>query len=284
MFVETKIYSTEHGDQTQNYYNACSTLVGTQGRVGGLFLTIEGTAPTCPQVKPLTHRELARWLDSNQSVFQDDPVLSLATHAYIRRALASGPDASDTTPLTSLRQPHWGLIPPLAGATTLGTALLGALEPGTWRFEPVWIQGKGHANPGLVFWRQGWRGTPMTDERWTTENYNIHLEFELTPEPPWSLKLHFETLPYRAQKHLKSIKGHGRYEQMLKEFRRTLHASIADLPGWKGTGHELQIAVFKADLDSKATVAALRDRLKAAMSNIIGHVDAALARAREKTS
>ena len=285
MFVEMKIYSTEHGDQTQRYWDACSTLVGTGGRVGGIFLTIEGTTPVCPHAKPLKHHDLAVWLDEHKSDFQDHPVLSLAADAYARRARAPKPSVVDTTALMTLRKPPWGLISPRASVVVLGEVVLNGLtEPKAWEFSPVWIQGKGHANPGLVFWRSGWRGTPMIDKRWTAENYNIHLELELAPEPPWSLKLHFETEPYLPQKRLKSVTGHGLYELMRKEFRRTLHAAIADVPGWKGTGHELQIAAFKIDLGPEATVAHLRDRLAPAMSAVAGRVGEALASARRRAS
>lgn len=284
-FVETKIYSTEHRDQTQRYWDHCSALVGPRGRVGGVFLTIDGAMPVCPQTKPLKHCELAVWVDEYKSDFQSHPALSLAAEAYVRRARAPEPVAADTTPLTSLRKPPWGLISPLASIAVLGKALLkGTAEPNAWTFNPVWIQGKGHANPGLVFWRLGWRGQPMTDKRWTTENYNVHLEFALTPEPPWSLKLHFETEPYLPQKRLRSVADHRRYELMRDDFRRTLHASIANIPGWKATGHELQVAAFKPNLGPEATVAHLRDRLGPAMSAVVAHIDETLASARRRAS
>lgn len=280
MFVESKLFSAEHGEQTCRYWKACEALVAPAGRVAGVFLTIAGDRSAHPRVAPLTHRELTGWIAEHRPEFHAHSALRIAADGYIQRAQAPLPVAADATVVRTLLQPSWGLVPRLAGVAALGEALHHGL-PGGWTSDAITIQGKGHANPGLQFWQPGWWGTWLTNNRWTSDNHDIHLEVELTAAQPWLLKLHFETSPYHTLAELRTLAGHADFAAMRDAFRAALKARAADLPRWKMSNYPLQIAKLKLDVGPDLTVAELRQRFAPALAEIAPHIHAALAAAKE---
>ena len=282
MFIELKLYSGEHGGQTCRYWRACERRVGPNGRVAGIFLTITGAQAECPSAVSLTHRELTTWIALHLADFQEFPALRIAAEAYVQRAQAPRPVAADDTPARTLLQQSWGLVPRLAGVDALGAALHRGL-PGEWTHDAITIQGQGHANPGLQFWQPGWWGDELDDNRWTFNNYDIHLEIELTEGSPWRLKLHFETRPYHTLRELRALQGHADFAVMRDAFRAALRPHAAYLPGWKMSNYPFQIASFKlgADIGPESTLAQLRQQLAPALTAIAPHIHTALAAARQ---
>lgn len=209
------------------------------------------------------------------------PPLHLAAAAYVRRAQAPVPEPPvDTTHIHDvLHSERWGLVPHLAHVAALGAALRRGL-PGDWRHDAIWIQGKGHANPGLQFWLPEWCGTAIVEPNWTADNIYVHLEVELTDAPPWRLKVHFETEPYYTQSELHQLNDHARFDAMRDVFRATLHAQAACFPQWRTTSFKLQAAALVARLGPDATVAQLRACFVPAMAAIAPCITLALAQAR----
>lgn len=280
MFIESKLFSAEHGEQVKRYWNATRGLVGPTGRCAGVFLTIAGDGSSCEHVVPLTHRQLTAWIREHLADLPDDPVLRIAADGYIARAQAPLPEALDDARVSRLLEPSWGLVPRLAGVAAVGAALHRGLAGG-WTHDAIWIQGRGHANPGLLFWQPGWWGTEVTGARWTPENYNVHLEIELTEHGPWKLKLHFEAEPYHTLAEIATLENHAAFTAMRDAFRAAIHARQAELPGWKMSNYPLQMAVFKVDLGPTSTVAVAREQLAPALAQIAPHIHAALSNARK---
>jgi hypothetical protein len=279
MFIESKLYTGEHGEQTKRYWNACKALAGPNGRSAGIFLTIGGDRPVCPHVVPLTHRELTTWIAEHLSDIPERSAMHFAAEGYITRAQAPLPQATDETRYGVLLEQSWGLVPRLAGVSALGAAMYAGM-PGEWSHNAIWIQGKGHANPGLQFWQPGWWGPELTGDRWTPENINVHLEMELNDQATWRLKLHFETEPYHTLGEIDELHNAAGFARMRDAFRAALHARAADLPGWKMSSYPLQIAAFPVYVPDP-TVAHLREVLAPAMAAIAPHVHEALASARK---
>ncbi len=280
VFIESKLYSREHTNQTIEYLKATRALVTPDGRPAGIFLTITGETAKA-DVPSLTHRELAGWIERLLPSLKDDSALAIAAEAYTLRASAKLPDpASLDARVRDLRRKSvWGLVPHLASAWALGTTLRHGLST-EWLHDAVSIQSRGHSNPGLQFWLPTWRGTEVENDTWTPENIYVHLEVELTESPPWRLKVHFETEPYLTQRRLQEHEGHEGFARMRDAFRNALHAQKAKFPDWKPTHHKLQSAVIAAKLDPDATVAQLRDRFAPAMATIAPCITEALAQAR----
>ena len=278
LFIESKLFSAEHGEQTKRYWSATSAIVGPSGRPSGVFLTIAGHRASCEQVVPLKHRLLTEWIREHLSDFSEHPVLRIAAEGYIARAQAPLPEAKDDTRYAVLLEQSWGLVPRLAGVSALGAAMYATL-PGEWKHDAIWIQGRGHANPGLQFWQPGWLGRELTGDRWTTENIFVHLEMELDDRATWRLKLHFETEPYLTLGEIDELEDAANFARMRDAFRAALHARAARLPGWKMSNYPLQIAAFPVHVPDP-TVARLRERLAPAMAMIAPHIHEALASAR----
>ncbi len=279
MFIESKLYSGEHGAQTVRYWDATTALVGPNGRSAGIFLTIGGDRPACPHVNPLTHRELTTWIAEHLSEIPEHSALRFAAEGYIARAQAPHPEARDDTPYADLLEQSWGLVPRLAGVSALGAAMYATL-PGEWKHDAIWIQGRGHANPGLQFWQPGWLGSELTGDRWTTENIFVHLEMELDDRATWRLKLHFETEPYLTLGEIDELENAAGFARMRDAFRAALHARAAHLSGWRMSNYPLQIAAFPVHVPDP-TVAHLRERIAPAMARIAPHIHEALTSARE---
>ncbi|MCY1062779.1 PD-(D/E)XK nuclease family protein [Nannocystis sp. SCPEA4] len=280
IFIESKLFSAEHGGQTRRYWKACEELVAPNGRTAGIFLTIAGDPSSHSPVVPLTHRELTAWIAEHSGDFQPHRPLGIAAEAYVQRAQAPLPVAADACVVQTLLRPAWGLVPRLAGVAALGAALHRGL-PGGWTHDAITIQGKGHANPGLQFWQPGWWGTWTANDRWTSDNYNIHLEIELTDGAPWRLKLHFETEPYHTLTELKALAGHADFAVMRDAFRASLQAQAGRLPRWKMSNYPFQIAKFNLDVGPEATVDQLREHLAPALAEIAPHIHTALAAAKQ---
>ncbi len=278
MFIESKLYSGEHGAQTSRYWDATTALVGSKGHSAGVFLTIGGGPPSCPHVKPLTHHELTTWIAEHLADFPERSAMRFAAEGYITRAQAPLPEASDETRYAVLLEQSWGLVPRLAGVSALGAAMYAGL-PGGWTHNAIWVQGRGHANPGLQFHQPGWWGAEVTGERWSPENINVHLEIELNDRATWRLKLHFETEPYLTLGEIDELHNATGFARMRDAFRVALHAHAADLPGWKMSNYPLQIAAFPVHVPDP-TVSRLRERLAPAIATIAPHVHEALASAR----
>lgn len=279
LFIETKVHSAEFGDQTERYHAACQARVGASGQVGGLLLTLEGEPALCKHVRPLRHRDLAVQIDARSADFAINGLLQQAAAAYVTRARVPVPVANDHTPLTELLARHDGLVPRLAGANALAKVLTTGI-PGGWIASTVWIQGRGHANPGLLLRQAGWEGPPIMGKRVTRENFNLHLELELTESVSWRLKLHFETQPYLPQRALAQLDGNAKFIKLRETFRALLVDKLGKSSGWKAKGRKLQIAVFPIPLAPEATVTQLRDALTPALQHIAPRVASALATAR----
>ncbi len=281
LFIESKLFSAEHGNQTVDYLASTRALVGPTGKAAGIFLTIPGDRAIETTVASLTHRELTEWISAHLTDIRDDQALCVAAEAYARRAQVPLPERAqdDARVLDLLRAPRWGLVPHLAVVSALGAALCYGLS-GDWKHDAIWIQGKGHANPGLQFWQPGWFGSQIVEPHWTPENIYIHLEVELTESPPWRLKVHFETEPYYTQRELHELTGHEGFTRMRDVFRATLHAQADRFPQWKLTHYRLQSAVLDASLGPDATVAQLRGCFAPAMVAIAPCLTHALSQAR----
>lgn len=279
MFIESKLFTGEHGGQTTRYWNACRTLVGATGCPAGIFLTIDGAVPSCPQVVRLTHRELTTWIAEYLSDIPERSAMRFAAEGYIARAQAPLPEATDQTRYSALLEQSWGLVPRLAGVSALGAAMYSGI-PGEWSHNAIWIQGRGHANPGLQFWQPGWWGAELTGDQWTPENINVHLEMELNDRATWRLKLHFETEPYLTLGEIDELDNSASFARMRDVFRTALHAHAVDLPGWRMSTYPLQIAAFPVHVPDP-TVARLRERLAPAMAMIAPYISEALGIARK---
>lgn len=281
IFIESKLYTGEHGDQTIDYLASTRNLVGASGKASGIFLTIGGYPARAPEVRSLTHRELTGWIEEILPELREHPALALAAEAYAKRARVPLVEraADDTRVRDLLTAPRWGLVPHLASVAALGAGLCHGLD-GEWKPEAIWIQGKGHANPGLQFWRPGWCGREVVEPDWTPDNIYVHLEVELTDAPWWRLKVHFETEPYYTQNQLRELKGHEGFATMRDAFRAGLHAQKANFPQWKPTHHRLQSAMIDVPVGPDATVAELRAHFAPAMTAIAPCINRALAQAR----
>lgn len=281
LFIESKLFSAEHGCQTADYLKESRALVGPTGRAEGIFLTIAGNRACAPEVVSLTHWVLTTWISAHLDDFRDQPALCIAAEAYIRRAQIPLPERATDEALIRdiLSAPRWGLVPYLAGVSALGAALRHEL-PGGWEHDAIWIQGRGHANPGLQFWQPAWCGSQIVEPNWTADNIYVHLEIELTESPPWRLKVHFETEPYYTQRELGQLKGHAGFATMRDTFRDALHAQHSQFPLWKQTWHKLQSAILAAPVGPDATVAQLRAYFAPAMAAIAPCITHALTQAR----
>lgn len=276
LFIETKVFSGEHREQTKRYLKACRQRVGPDGRAAGVFLTLDNKPPSSPEVRSLSHRDLTDWIKDCLDAVQDRPALHLAASAYIARAQVPLPAAADSRPIAELFfERTSGLVPHLAGTAALGAAIK-PTSPGPWEHSAIWIQGRGHANPGLQFWREGWRGTPIVGRQWTGDNVFIHLELELTEGPPWRLKLHFETEPYYTQAELATLDGYKEFIRMRDAFRAVVHAKLGVPSMWRRSKYPLQSAVFKFTPKAGETVDGLRKALLPAFTQILPVVEAAL--------
>jgi hypothetical protein len=224
LFIESKLFSGEHWEQTRRYLEACRRQVAPNGRAAGIFLTLHGEGGSSEEVRPLTHRELTHWIEEHLPDLAARPVLQLAARAYIARAQVPLPEAPDAKPVFDLLEQPAGLVPHLAGADALGAAIKRDL-PASWQHAAIWIQGLGHANPGLQFWRPNWRGSELTGTCWKPDNVFVHLEIEMTEGPPWRLKLHFETEPYLTQREINSLDGQAEFVKMREAFRTCRHRS-----------------------------------------------------------
>ena len=280
LFIESKLFSAEHGCQTADYLKESRALVGPTGRAEGIFLTIAGDRACATEVVSLTHRALTTWISAHLDDFRNQPALCIAAEAYIRRAQIPLPERATDQALVRdiLSAPGWGLVPRLAEVSALGAALHHDL-PGSWKHDAILIQGKGHANPGLQFWQPAWCGSEI-DARWTPHNIFVHLEIELTESPPWRLKVHFETEPYYTQSELQELEGHAGFATMRDVFRATLHAQAAQFPQWRLTHYKLQSAILAAPVGPDATVAQLRACFAPAMVAIAPCITHALTQAR----
>lgn len=281
MFIETKVHSSEHGDQTVRYYRACTARVLAGGRVGGILLTLSGDGAKETRVPSLTHRRLADWIDEFSSDFEKYPVLKLAAEAYVQRARVPLPVAKADSALKTLLNPPYGLVPRLAGAETLGKECDHAFG-NAWGTQVVWIQGRGHGHPGLLLRQAGWLGKPLKENgQWQAENFNIHLEIALVEAAKWRLKLHFETNPYFTKRELKKIANSSAFFVMRDAFRATLKPELEKSSGWKVKGKDLQIAVFDLSVNHDATVAEFIKALMPELAYMGPRVQAALAKARK---
>lgn len=285
LFIESKLYTGEHGEQTVDYLASTRKLVGASGKALGIFLTIGGDRARAVEVLSLTHRELTGWIEEVLHDLGDQPALKMAAEAYTRRARVPLPQrAEDNARVRELlRAPRWGLVPHLASVAALGASLCHGLDD-AWKPEAILIQGKGHANPGLQFWRPGWCGREIVEQRWTANNIYVHLEVELTEAPPWRLKVHFETEPYYTQRELHELAGHEGFARMRDVFRDTLHAQSALFPQWKPTHYRLQSAILNAPMSPDITVAELRACFAPAMMAIAPCITRALDQARAAMS
>lgn len=281
LFVEAKIHASEQGDQTPRYVTACVKRVGGPDRVAGVFLTLTGAPARQTGVPALKHSELAAWVDACATDFSVNPALQAAAAHYVTRARAPLPNADDSTPVRKLLERREGLIPRLAGADALAAACTPG-PSGPWEAWSVWIQGRGHANPGLVFRLLNWVGTGKLETKWTPDNYNLHLEVELIYTKDWRLKLHFETNPYLPQRKLNNIEGWQQFIALRDKFREILAHKIAAVPGWKLKGKKLQVAVHKLALGPDPTVGQFRAALTPALQAIAPIVSSVLAKARQK--
>lgn len=275
LFIESKLFSGEHGEQTRRYLEACRQQAAPNGRAAGIFLTLHGKGGSSAETQPLTHRELTRWIEEYLPDFAARPILQLAARAYIARAQVPLPEAPDTKPVFDLLEQPAGLVPHLAGTDALGTAIKRGL-PDPWQHAAIWIQGHGHANPGLQFWRPSWRGTELTGTCWTPDNVFAHLEIELTEWPPWRLKLHFETEPYLTQAEINSLDGHAEFVKMREAFRTAVHTGLGASTTWRRSNYALQTAAFKFTPKLGLTVDDLRTTLVPAIVEIAPVVEAAL--------
>lgn len=276
LFVETKVHASEDLEQTARYHAACVTRVGSDERVGGVFLTLKGADPKHGKVHALSHKELATWVEDHAADFAVNPMLHGAASAYVARARVEPPVARETTQLKALLERREGLIPRLAGAEAIAAACVTKL-PG-WESWAVKIQGHGHANPGLLFRQAGWLGPEKLGTRWTRGNYNLHLEIELTSAATWRIKLHLETEPYLPQRKLAAIAGHEKFTAMRDHFRKLLTDKLEPASGWKPRGRKLQIATYKLSVGPESTVAELLAALAPALEYIAPLVSTALAK------
>jgi hypothetical protein len=281
LFIESKLFSGEHGCQTADYLKESRALVGATGRAEGIFLTIAGDRACEAAVVSLTHRDLTGWISEHMDDFRDHPALCIAAEAYARRARVSLPERAPDEALVRdiLCARRWGLVPHLANVSALGATLRHELA-GEWKHDAIWIQGPGHANPGLQFWLPDWCGSQIIEPNWTADNIYVHLEVELTESPPWRLKVHFETEPYYTQREVGQLAGHAGFATMRDAFRDALHAQHSRFPQWKLTWHKLQSAILAAPVGPDATVAQLRASFAPAMAEIAPCITHALTHAR----
>ena len=166
-----------------------------------------------------------------------------------------------------------------AGADALAVACTTGL-PGSWDAWSVWIQGRGHAGIGLLFRQKGWLGSAKLGNRWTPQNFNLHLEVNLADGPLWRVKLHFETEPYLPKKKLVEVEDHQRFTEMRDSFRSLLASQLDGSSGWTAKGRELQVAIYKLSVGPDATVSQLRAALAPALEYIAPLVSSALAKAK----
>ncbi len=276
LFVETKVHASEDKEQTARYHAACVGRVGSAERVGGVFLTLKGEDPEPGKVRGLSHKDLANWLDDHSADFSVNPMLQGAAAAYVARARVEPPVAKDDTRLRTLLERRDGLIPRLAGAEAIAAACATRLPD--WESWAVTIQGRGHANPGLLFRQAGWLGPKELGKKWTRGNYNLHIEIELTSGAAWRMKLHLETEPYLPQRKLATIAGHEKFTEMRDRFRKLLAEKLDPSSGWKPRGRKLQIATYKLPIGPESTVAELHATLAPALKCIAPLVSSALAK------
>lgn len=95
LFIESKLFSGEHSNQTKKYLAAIQAMAAPDGQASGIFLTIAGDSAQEPKVKPLTHRELTGWILAHMSDLRDHPALCIAAEAYARRAQVPLPERAD---------------------------------------------------------------------------------------------------------------------------------------------------------------------------------------------
>lgn len=273
LFIENKIDAGEGSDQTARYRDACRKRTG--GRAAGIYLTLDGHAAEADEgVAALRHDDLGAWINAALVEFAD-PVLRMAAEAYVGRVCIASPQATGTDLAGELLAPPAGLLPWNAGIEALGTAIVASAGSG-WSYASIWIQGPGHANPGLQFHRTGWIGTPIAGDRFERNNHNVHAEIELVGDSPWRLKIHFETEPYRTGGELGMLSNLADYEAMRESFRKAVHERAADLPGWKMTNYRLQMCAFETDVGAESTVGEVVAVLAAALTTVGSIVDTAL--------
>lgn len=253
LFIENKIDASESRGQTSEYLRAARKKASDSTHASGIFLTLAGTPASAEQVHPYTHRKLAGDLEATLDDYPTDSPLRIAVEAYIARARAPWPEATGDITVGDLLATSSGLIPWYAGAEALGQAI--AKRAGReWKSKVVWIQGRGHANPGLLFSLPGWSGPELQTWDWSAKHLDVHLEVELVDGDPGPIRVHFETSPYLTKREIERLSNREDFYDARRTFQQVLHDRARSLPGWQMTRRHLQAARCDPDLDACATV------------------------------
>lgn len=115
-----------------------------------------------------------------------------------------------------------------------------------------------HAYYGCQFWKNHWKTIDInfdaSDSEWQSPNYWIHFEpqLELSKSFQVTLKLHYETTPYRSKSKMKSLVTKSplnaswieKYDLAREKFVNALHDELAMIPGcrWNKENYYLQLA------------------------------------------
>ncbi len=226
--IEAKIEAGEGDRQTERYRDAQQALLarypGAAAKGVG-FLTLDGRAPKCNGVEPLTYEPLAALIDPTR--FQHLPWMQTAveslkarlSHYYrVRDEVAAGGRKQQS--LAGLLKSSRGLVTDrdlffwLAGR--VGRQLGFEMESGV-------AQGVGTAYPLQVFYRPEWCSEAFPEACRLGDCFYIHLEVQLKGEQV-VLMLHHETYPY--QSNLSRTADAGEYERYWE--RRTRFARILE--------------------------------------------------------
>jgi len=273
IFLENKIDASEGPNQTEHYLAAVTEEAGDEDRARGIFLTLNGTRGA-DGVFAWTHREIAELLHAHRSTVSDR-ALGVAIDCYIARALVPLPVASAQLTLEKLLIPiAHALHPGLAGYTALAHAISNPLTG--WQAEALTIQGRGHANPGLKFRRDGWRGPCLVGDEWRACNRDVHVEIEFEAHHPGELKLHFETSPYLPTRAIAKLVNSSEFEQARDRFRHEVHRRRADLPSWTMRRKPILVATSDPDLSATDAVGGVVKAIGERLNAIGPVVDAAL--------
>ena len=242
-------------------------------------LTLDGDEPkakTKSSIKPLTHKELGRWVKACLHDFKD-PALQMAAKVYVSRACVPKPKVVRRASIRSLVSPPSGLISRDAGVDALGKAVTDDAASDRWEHRV----GKSHGKTLLKFHRDHWVGTEMLGGRFTRANYDAHVELSPFKSGQWCLSLHFETHPYQSSEQLQKLKGKGlkEFKAMRDCFRDAVHARIDERDGWKKVtrqGDYLQICTCSLEVNAQSRVGDVISNLVEALATIGPVVDAAL--------
>jgi hypothetical protein len=79
--IENKVWSREHDDQTQAYWNWIGPMRGLRG---GLFLSPSGMAPRCPQFQAVSYLELVSCLVEGTSTHQISESEEIVLASYLK--------------------------------------------------------------------------------------------------------------------------------------------------------------------------------------------------------